>query len=196
MFYDRFLKLCEDKGVTPAQVGRDLDINKSTISMWRIQKSTPTPMTLVKIADYFSVSLDYLLIGVHDLLRDVTYYTDLYAQSFAPIYKMMVDAEHELYKAEMNTTLGLASKSIATVYKLDMSEDDKQKVLHSINILIQKALAPLKPKGFYDKDIETLDEPKRFIGMQQDLDNAFAELYKLAGKHTPTETRNSPDKDE
>lgn len=61
MFYDRFIKLCNDKKITPAQVARDLDINKSTISMWKSDGTTPKSKTLNKIAEYFGVSASDLL---------------------------------------------------------------------------------------------------------------------------------------
>lgn len=61
MFYDQFYKLCRESRVTPTQVARDLDIRQSTVSMWKKQGTTPKYPTLQKIADYFDVSVDYLL---------------------------------------------------------------------------------------------------------------------------------------
>ena len=61
MFYDRFYKLCQDSNVTPTQVARNLDIRQSTVSMWKKQGTTPKYDTTKKLADYFGVSVDYLL---------------------------------------------------------------------------------------------------------------------------------------
>ena len=61
MFYDIFAKLCADRGVTPAQVVRELNLNKSTVSMWKVDKTTPKASTINSLASYFNVSMDYLL---------------------------------------------------------------------------------------------------------------------------------------
>ena len=63
MFYDNFYSLCESKGVTPTQVARDTGIRQSTVSMWKRQGTTPKYETLLKLADYFGVSVNCLLTG-------------------------------------------------------------------------------------------------------------------------------------
>ena len=65
-FYERFEWLCEDKGVTPTQVARDVGIRQSVVSMWKKRGSTPSGKTLNKLAEYFEVSTDYLLGKVID----------------------------------------------------------------------------------------------------------------------------------
>lgn len=69
MFYDRFYDLCQKAGVTPTQVSRDLGMRQSTVSMWKKQGTTPKYETAKKLADYFGVSVDYLL-GKKDLKED------------------------------------------------------------------------------------------------------------------------------
>lgn len=61
MFYDRFYELCQSMGVTPTQAARDIAIGQSTVSMWKLQGTTPKHDTLRKLAHYFGVSTDYLL---------------------------------------------------------------------------------------------------------------------------------------
>jgi len=61
MFYDIFTQLCEEKGVRPAQVARELSINQSTISMWKSQGTTPSAMILVALAEYFNTTPAYLM---------------------------------------------------------------------------------------------------------------------------------------
>lgn len=62
MFYDQFHRLCMAKGVTPTQVARDLGLRQSTVSMWKKQGTTPKYDTLRKLADYFRVDVDDLLV--------------------------------------------------------------------------------------------------------------------------------------
>jgi len=61
VFYDKFYSLCQERGVTPTQIARDLGIRQSTISMWKKQGTTPRYDTSKKLADYFGVTVDYLL---------------------------------------------------------------------------------------------------------------------------------------
>lgn len=65
MFYDRFIELCNNTGVTPAKVADTIGLNKSTMYMWKKQGTTPKYDTLQKLAEYFSVSVNHLL-GVED----------------------------------------------------------------------------------------------------------------------------------
>lgn len=66
MFYDRFLDLCKEKGVKPSRVATDTGFNKGSVSVWKKkyengEDTQPTSEILSKIADYFNVSIDYLL---------------------------------------------------------------------------------------------------------------------------------------
>lgn len=58
-FYDVFIKLCNQKGVKPADVSRAIGIKEGVISGWKKRKSTPTSVNLQKVADYFGVTVDY-----------------------------------------------------------------------------------------------------------------------------------------
>jgi transcriptional regulator with XRE-family HTH domain len=51
--------LCEQKGITLTELERKVGIGRSTIRNW--DKSSPTTDKLQKVADYFNVSIDYLL---------------------------------------------------------------------------------------------------------------------------------------
>lgn len=61
MFYDIFTKICEEKKTTAAQVRRDLDIGQSTMASWKSKGLTPNATTVARLAEYFNVSVDYLL---------------------------------------------------------------------------------------------------------------------------------------
>ena len=61
MFYEIYANLCKEKGKSPSRVALELGINKSTVSVWKSKGTTPQTEILQKIADYFGVSLDYLL---------------------------------------------------------------------------------------------------------------------------------------
>ena len=60
MFYDIFLQLCAEKGVKPTRVALDLGYSKNAATKWKAG-SIPSGAALQKLADYFGVSVDYLL---------------------------------------------------------------------------------------------------------------------------------------
>lgn len=60
MFKKNFVRLCNTKGVPPTTVCIELGLNKATFSNWT-EKSVPHARTLEKIADYFGVTVEYLL---------------------------------------------------------------------------------------------------------------------------------------
>lgn len=60
LFYDIFSNLCIMHKTTPATVAKELGITNAAVSKWR-QGAAPRDFTLRKIADYFGVTVDYLL---------------------------------------------------------------------------------------------------------------------------------------
>lgn len=55
------LKLIEQSGVSNNKLLSDLKLPASAISEWKKGKAKPSVDALIKIADYFNVSVDYLL---------------------------------------------------------------------------------------------------------------------------------------
>ena len=63
IMYEIFVELLQKYGVTPYKVSKEIGVSQSTLSDWKRGKSTPKPDKLQKIADYFGVSLIYLMTG-------------------------------------------------------------------------------------------------------------------------------------
>lgn len=61
--YEIFVKLLEKYGITAYKVSKATGIAGSTFSDWKSGRSTPKQDKLQKIADYFGVSVDYLMTG-------------------------------------------------------------------------------------------------------------------------------------
>lgn len=61
--YEIFEKLCQERGVNASGVCRDTGIQKNTISQWKTGKTNLKADKLKKLADYFGVSIDYLMTG-------------------------------------------------------------------------------------------------------------------------------------
>jgi len=60
-FKDRFIQLCQEKGVTYYRVSQDCYFDKSYISRWISMDYFPSLELLEILSDYFNVSLDYIL---------------------------------------------------------------------------------------------------------------------------------------
>lgn len=68
MFFDNFVRLCEQKGVKPSRALTESGVPKSAYSYWRTEAGAgndakPTNQNAVKLAQYFNVTVDYLLTG-------------------------------------------------------------------------------------------------------------------------------------
>lgn len=57
--YERIQELSKERGLSVRELGRKLDIGETTIYKWKTQ--TPKLDVLEKVADYFDVSVDYLV---------------------------------------------------------------------------------------------------------------------------------------
>lgn len=60
---DRIFDLLNKKGKSQTDIARLLNVRPTTVSEWKKGKYTPTVEHCVSLADYFGVSLDYLITG-------------------------------------------------------------------------------------------------------------------------------------
>lgn len=65
--YDVFLRLLEKKGIKTSVVAKETGISNMTFSDWKNGKSTPKADKMKKIADYFGVTVDYLMTGENEI---------------------------------------------------------------------------------------------------------------------------------
>ena len=61
--YEVFEQLLQKHGVTSYKVAKEAGVTQTALSNWKSGRSTPTTKTLQKIADYFGVTIDYLMAG-------------------------------------------------------------------------------------------------------------------------------------
>ena len=61
--YSVFEKLLKEKGVTAYKVAKDTGVTTATLSSWKTGRYEPKPEKLKILADYFGVSVDYLMTG-------------------------------------------------------------------------------------------------------------------------------------
>lgn len=61
--YEIFERLLQSFNTTPYKVAKETGIAQSTLSDWKRGRSVPKQDKLQKIADFFGVSLEYLMTG-------------------------------------------------------------------------------------------------------------------------------------
>ena len=64
--YEVFEQLLQKYGITAYKVSKDTGITQSTLSDWKRGRSTPKTDNMKKIADYFGVSVEYLMTGIEE----------------------------------------------------------------------------------------------------------------------------------
>ena len=65
LFSERLLELRKERGISQADLAKELEVSYSVICYWETNRSEPTAPNILKIAEYFGVSSDYLL-GLSD----------------------------------------------------------------------------------------------------------------------------------
>lgn len=111
MYYDNFEELCKRDGVKPGTVAKATGIATATFTSWKQGKYTPKPEKLQLIADYFKVSVDYLMNG-----KEYEDFSDENALLVAKIRK-----DKELSKALMKY--------------FELSEEKRKHIVDTINVL-------------------------------------------------------------
>lgn len=69
MFWERFYNLCLEKDTKPNPVAKKIGISSGIVTKWKNEDTLPNGETLLKIADYFNVSVDYLLGRTNDYTK-------------------------------------------------------------------------------------------------------------------------------
>ena len=59
--YEILAQLMKERGLTAYRVSMDTGVSQATLSDWKRGRSTPKLPKLQKLADYFGVSLEYLM---------------------------------------------------------------------------------------------------------------------------------------
>lgn len=79
MFYDIYCDLCQKRGLTPSGAAAKIGFNRASVTMWKNTGKAPKQDLLIRIAEFFDVSADFLLgkekkptlIGEHDILDEI-----------------------------------------------------------------------------------------------------------------------------
>lgn len=112
IIYTRIKELCEEKKITITALERELGFIKGAVSKW--VRNFPNAAYLVKVADYFMVTTDYLLGRSNIRIR----YEDVgedYLQTIIKLNELGIDKE--LFDAMMKAIVERYSKSAGDSYE-------------------------------------------------------------------------------
>lgn len=110
---ERIVNLCEKKGISQSKLEKDLDIAKGSVTKWKTQE--PRHSTIEKVANYFGVSVEYIMTG-EDSNPETPYYLNDDAREMAqfmfenPEYKVLFDASRKVSKDDINVVKTLLDK--------------------------------------------------------------------------------------
>jgi transcriptional regulator with XRE-family HTH domain len=62
VFFDILKELCDSKGISTYKAATDIGLNRAVVAKWKTG-SVPNGQTLAKLANYFDVTVDYLMTG-------------------------------------------------------------------------------------------------------------------------------------
>lgn len=114
--YERVQHLAKNQGLSVRELGNKLNIGPTTLYKWK--KQTPKSDILIKVADYFGVSTDYLLGRSND------------KYDLSPQEKIDIGIEAE------KMMKGLNDEGSINFYGEPMSEEDKEATLSALNLLM------------------------------------------------------------
>ena len=85
--YEIFEQLLQKFNVTPYKISKETGVTQTTLSNWKNGKSTPSTANMQKIADYFNVSIDYLMTGEENEAREKYYLNEETAEMAQKIFE-------------------------------------------------------------------------------------------------------------
>lgn len=113
--YEIFDELCKKHGVTPYKVCKELNISQGTISNWKNRGNNLSYSVMKKIAEYFGVSIDYLMgsdkLSWNPKTQEIEYYENEETADYAeflhnnPEYKVLFDAIPTVKKEDIQKAL-------------------------------------------------------------------------------------------
>ena len=98
MLGTRIASLRQSQGMSQAELAKKLHISASAVGMYEQGRREPSVDTLIALGQIFGVSLDYLLSGQPDSIRDVAALHQMVGQSYR---QPSLSNEKTLSKEEM-----------------------------------------------------------------------------------------------
>ncbi|MEK3749454.1 helix-turn-helix domain-containing protein [Paenibacillus sp. FSL E2-8871] len=143
--YEKFEDLLNQHGITAYRVAKDTGITTATLTSWKQGKYTPKREKLQKIADYFGVTVNYLM-GVSEESKD--------QQEDKPYYALSEKDERDIAKELEKMMNDLNSNASFAFMGEPMDDEDRELLRISLEntLRMSKEMAKKKftPKKFRD----------------------------------------------
>lgn len=139
MFYERFIELCEKNGVAPSVVAKEIGLSNSATTYWK-RGAMPKAETLQRIADYFGVSIAWML--GHDEPTETEVRQSMKLDDYV---KALGFEFHDSYPDAGSDTWLCVDNNEKKLYLL--SQDDIAECEHSIQGYAKFQIADLLKKG-------------------------------------------------
>ena len=132
--YEVFEQLLQKHNITAYKVAKEAGVTQTALSNWKSGRSTPTTKTLKKIADYFGVTVDYLMTG-KEAQKEKT--VELTARDERDIAKDLNSIMEKLRNGEDGP---------ASFEGTDIPEDDQELFAGQIELMLRRLKAINKEK--------------------------------------------------
>jgi transcriptional regulator with XRE-family HTH domain len=120
---DRIKQLRLENNLTQEEFGKIFGIVKSTVSMYESNKSTPDDELKKKIAEYFNVSLDWLM-GVSDIRNPADEITE--AVKDDPDLRIIERARQKMSPKDRERMMKILKASFEDFFNEDEEEDENE----------------------------------------------------------------------
>ena len=132
--YEVFEQLLQKHNITAYKVAKEAGVTQTALSNWKSGRSTPTTKTLKKIADYFGVTVDYLMTGKEEQKEKTV---ELTARDERDIAKDLNSIMEKLRNGEDGP---------ASFEGTDIPEDDLELFAGQIELMLRRLKAINKEK--------------------------------------------------
>lgn len=132
--YEVFEQLLQKHNVTAYKVAKEAGVTQTALSNWKSGRSTPTTKTLKKIADYFGVTVDYLMSGKDETKEKIS---ELTTRDEKDIAKDLNSIMEKLKNGEDGP---------ASFEGTDIPEDDLELFAGQIELMLRRLKAINKEK--------------------------------------------------
>ena len=107
----RILILMHNKGITAKQLTTELELSSSSITDWKKGKAKPSTDAIIKLANFFNVSTDYLLTGKEATLSTKPLDPED-TEWLSLIHKLPIEKQYE-FKGELKGYLRHLEETVA-----------------------------------------------------------------------------------
>ena len=118
--YEIFEQLLQKYDVTSYKVAKEAGVTQTALSNWKTGKSTPTTKTLQRIADYFGVTIDYLMTG-EEKEADRYYINEETAQVAQEIF------ENKELRALFDVQRGMSAEDLQALHGMALALKRKER---------------------------------------------------------------------